>query len=222
MLGISDSCIAQASLTAKNTAPVTLVTPFDQINPSEAYQQGVIDLANAKAELFAIQLAMVRWVDRLGRNYEDVVETIQTFMKRGIVIRTVINNFTFDGATTDPMLKAVRDALIGFMAATAQAQAEATKAAVKAGISHAHEMDDLAYIGRRPSFTRDQFKQVESMVAAGVTNTTQIADAVGLQRMTVARIRANPAKAADALGIWETKDEMKKAGKRGRRVDWQH
>jgi hypothetical protein len=32
-----------------------------------------------------------------------------------------------DGATTDPVQKAVRDSLIAFKAATAQAQAEATK-----------------------------------------------------------------------------------------------
>jgi len=38
-------------------------------------------------------------------------------MWRGVVIRTVINNFTFDGATKDPMQQALRDALIGFMAA---------------------------------------------------------------------------------------------------------
>jgi DNA invertase Pin-like site-specific DNA recombinase len=73
---------------------------------------------------------VVRWLDRLGRNYEDVCDTIREFMRRGVAIRTVINNFTFDGATKDPMRQAVRDALIGFMAATAQApQAEATKAA---------------------------------------------------------------------------------------------
>src|SRR5580704_4020393 len=46
---------------------------------------------------------VVRWVDRLGRNYEDVCDTIRHFMRRGVVIRTVINNFTFDGATKDPM-----------------------------------------------------------------------------------------------------------------------
>ena len=72
-------------------------------------------------------MLMVRWVDRLGRNYEDVCDTIREFMRRGVVIRTVINNFTFDGATRDPMQQAVRDALIAFMAATSQAQAEATR-----------------------------------------------------------------------------------------------
>ena len=72
---------------------------------------------------------------------------IRHFMRRGVVIRTVINNFTFDSATKDAMQQAVRDALIGFMAATAQAQAEATKAAQRAGIEHAKEHGDRAYLG---------------------------------------------------------------------------
>src|SRR4028119_1832789 len=80
---------------------------------------------------------VVRWVDRLGRNYQDVSDTIREFMRRGVVIRTVINTMTFDGATTDPMQQAVRDALIAFMAAMSQAQAEATKDAQRAGIDHA-------------------------------------------------------------------------------------
>ncbi len=88
-------------------------------------------------KLRAGDVLVVRWVDRLGRNYEDVVDTIREFMRRGIVIRTVINNFTFDGATKDPMQQAVRDALIAFMAALSQAQAEATKAAQRVGIEHA-------------------------------------------------------------------------------------
>jgi hypothetical protein len=65
-------------------------------------------------KLRAGDMLVVRWVDRLGRNYDDVCDTIREFMRRGVVIRTVINNFTFDGATNDPVQKAVRDALIGF------------------------------------------------------------------------------------------------------------
>jgi DNA invertase Pin-like site-specific DNA recombinase len=80
---------------------------------------------------------VVRWVDRLGRNYGDVCDSIRQFLSHGVVIRTVINNMTFDGATKDPMQKAVRDALTAFMAATAEAQAEATKQAQRAGIEHA-------------------------------------------------------------------------------------
>ncbi len=88
--------------------------------------------------LFGLLLAgdtlVVRRVDRLGRNYADVTEVIRQFMARGVIIRTVINGLIFDGATKDPMQKAVRDALIAFMAATAEAQAEATREAQKARI----------------------------------------------------------------------------------------
>jgi putative DNA-invertase from lambdoid prophage Rac len=64
---------------------------------------------------------VVRWIDRIGRSYADVTEVIRQFMKRGIVVRTVINGLVFDGATKEPMQMAVRDALISFMAALSQA-----------------------------------------------------------------------------------------------------
>jgi len=55
------------------------------------------------------------------RNYADVADAIREFMRRGVIIKTVINGMTFDGATKDAMQMAVRDALIAFMAATAHA-----------------------------------------------------------------------------------------------------
>lgn len=143
---------------------------------------------------------VVRWVDRLGRNYADVCDTIREMMRRGVIVRTVINNFTFDGATKDPMQQAVRDALIGFMAATAQAQAEATKEAQKAGIDYARSRED-AYRGRKPSFTRDQFDAVRGALGQG-TGVSEIAAATGLTRQTVYRIRDNAAEAEAALARW--------------------
>jgi putative DNA-invertase from lambdoid prophage Rac len=145
---------------------------------------------------------VVRWVDRLGRNYDDVCDTIREFMRRGVVIRTVINNFTFDGATKDPMQKAVRDALIAFMSATAQAQAEATKAAQRAGIAHAKANNDRAYLGRKPSFTRDQLNKVQAMLGQQTAGTAQIAKETGLTRQTVYRIKDDPAAAEAALAAW--------------------
>ena len=100
---------------------------------------------------------VVRWVDRLGRNYADVTDTIREFIRRGVIVRTVINGLNFDGATKDAMQQAVRDSLIAFMAATAQAQAEASKEAQKAGIAHAQQHDDgTKYRGRKPTFTRQR------------------------------------------------------------------
>lgn len=143
---------------------------------------------------------VVRWVDRLGRNYQDVTDTIRELMRQGVVIRTVINNMTFDGATIDPMQEAVRDALIGFMAASAQAQAEATKEAQKAGIEAA-KADKTRYRGKKPSYDRKAFDTVQDMTAQGA-GTTETAKAAGLTRQAVIRIRKDPASAEAALTRW--------------------
>lgn len=145
---------------------------------------------------------VVRWVDRLGRNYQDVTDTIREFMRRGVIIRTVINNMTFDGATTDPVQMAVRDALIAFMAATAQAQYEATKASQRAGIEAA-KAEGRVYLGRKPSYDRATLETVKNMLAMGTAGTSEIAKATGLTRQTVLRIKADPAKAEAVLAAWE-------------------
>jgi DNA invertase Pin-like site-specific DNA recombinase len=143
---------------------------------------------------------VVRWVDRLGRNYQDVTDAIRYFMRQGVVIKTVINGLTFDGATTDPMQEAVRDALIAFMAATAQAQAEATKEAQRAGIEAARG-DATRYRGGKPSFSREALGTVRDMLAAGA-GASVIAKATGLTRQTVLRIRDDAGAADAALARW--------------------
>jgi putative DNA-invertase from lambdoid prophage Rac len=60
----------------------------------------------------------------------------------------------------------VRDALIAFMAASAQAQAEASKEAQRAGIEAAR-LNGSQYKGRKPSYTRAECKAVIDMLAQG-------------------------------------------------------
>jgi len=143
---------------------------------------------------------VVRWVDRLGRNYQDVTDTIRHFMRKGVIVRTVINGLTFDGATKDPMQEAVRDALIAFMAATAQAQAEATKEAQKAGIEAARG-NITAYRGRKPSYDRETLERVLERHRGG-TGTPTIAKELGLSRGAVRRIVEDPEAAQAALARW--------------------
>jgi hypothetical protein len=86
-------------------------------------------------------------------------------VRRGVIIRTVINSIMFGGATKEVMQCAVRDELIAFMAATAQAHAEATKEAQRAGIAHAKANGDaLTYKGRKPSYSRKQFETAQAML----------------------------------------------------------
>lgn len=153
--------------------------------------------------LRAGDVLIVRWIDRLGRNYEDVSDAIRHFMKRGVVVKTVINAMVFDGSVKDPMQKAVRDALLGFMAALSQAQAEATREAQRAGIQHVKSSDAAArkYRGRKPSYDQSDFQKVLQMAAAEERPST-IAHATGLTVQTVLRIKSNPDAAAAALAAW--------------------
>jgi DNA invertase Pin-like site-specific DNA recombinase len=144
---------------------------------------------------------VVRWVDRLGRDYQDVTDTIRQFMRGGVIIKTVINGMVFDGATTDPIQQAVRDALIAFMAATAQAQAEATKAAQRAGIAHAREHRPHQYRGRKPSYDRSQFNLAVALLNNG-DNPSMISKATNLSRQAVLRIRDHRDSAETALDRW--------------------
>ena len=118
-----------------------------------------------------------------------------------MVIRTAINGLVFDGATKDPMQQAVRDALIAFMAATAQAQAEATKEAQRAGILHAQENDDgTKFRSRKPSFDWPTFAAVQLLLSQGIA-VAEIAKTTGLRRQTIYRIRKVPERQATALAL---------------------
>ena len=142
---------------------------------------------------------IVRWVDRLGRNYDDATATIRHLMNEGVVVKTVINAIIFDGSTADPIQKVVRDAMILFMAA--QAQAEATKAAQKAGIAHAKQQAEVKYKGRKPSYTRAQLDLVRTMLDQ-YQGISVIAKAADLSRQTIYRIEQNPAVAEAVLATW--------------------
>lgn len=142
---------------------------------------------------------LVRWIDRLGRNYEDVTSTIREFIGRGVIVRTVLNNMSFDGSVTDATQKAVRDALLGFMAAMAEAQAEASKDAQQAGIRFAKENN--GYKGRKPAYSRRNIDDTLALVGECVPQ-AEIARRLNLSRATVIRISREPDKMRKALTDW--------------------
>jgi len=146
---------------------------------------------------------VVRWVDRLGRNYRDVSAVLDALMRKGVVVRTVIQNMVFDGSITDPMQQAVRDALMRFMAALSQAQAEATKDAQRAGIEHVRKGEDARrrYRGRKPSYDRAKYQSVRDMLELQL-GPSEIARSTGLTVQTILRIRDDPGACEAALTAW--------------------
>ena len=72
---------------------------------------------------------VVRYVDRLGRNYADIQRNMRVFLDRGVTIKTVMNKMVFDAKPSDATEKAIRDAMLSLMSAMAEAQAIALKEA---------------------------------------------------------------------------------------------
>lgn len=144
---------------------------------------------------------VVRWLDRLGRNYRDVTDTLRELLRRGVTVKTVISRQTFEARPLSTTEEAVRDAIIGFMAAQAEAQAQATKEAQAAGIAHHKATSPEKFKGRKPTFDRAQFDEVLALVEAG-SGHSAIAKATGLNRNAVIRIAADPAKAVQSLARW--------------------
>lgn len=143
-----------------------------------------------------------RWVDRLGRNYDDIQRNIRLFLDRGVTIKTVINGMTFDAKPQDAMGKAVRDAMLSFMSAMAEAQAAAMKEAQAVGIAHARETAPTKYRGRKPSFTAEQLTHIEQLSQQGVGN-NEIARQVGLSKFAVSRVLKDIVAAQVKLDRWE-------------------
>lgn len=144
---------------------------------------------------------VVRWVDRLGRNYDDIQKNIRLFLDRGVTIRTVINGMTFDAKPPDAMAKAIRDAMLSFMSAMAEAQAWAMKEAQSAGIAHAKANKPDSYKGRKPSYTAAQVSLIMQRFNEG-DGVNKIARDVGLSKFSVSRITRDPDKALESLSRW--------------------
>ena len=144
---------------------------------------------------------VVRWVDRLGRNYDDIQKNIRLFLDRGVTIRTVINGMTFDAKPTDAMAKAIRDAMLSFMSAMAEAQALAMKEAQSAGIAHAKATKPDSYKGRKPSYTAAQVSLIMQKFKEG-DGVNKISRDVGLSKFSVSRITRDPDKALESLSRW--------------------
>jgi putative DNA-invertase from lambdoid prophage Rac len=78
--------------------------------------------------------------------------------------------------------------IVAFMAASAQAQAEATRIAQRAGIDHKRRAQPSAYLGRKPSYSSPPSLSV-------------IAKAEGLSKQAVFRLKQDPQAALDAWGM---------------------
>jgi DNA invertase Pin-like site-specific DNA recombinase len=144
---------------------------------------------------------VVRWLDHLGRNYEDIQRILRLLLERGVTIKTVINDMVFDARPKDITQKAVCDALLSFMSAIAEAQAISHKETQAVGIANAKARNPKAYKGRKPSYTYQHVDQIGQMSRDGL-GVNEVARRLGLSKFLVSRINKDTTAAYEALKRW--------------------
>ena len=158
---------------------------------------------------------VVRWVDRLGRNYGRRVRQYPGVHAPGRhrPDRNQRPHLRRCDKGPDATSRAGRaHRLHG--GSLSQAQAEANKEAQRAGIEHAKASDDAPYKGRKPSFTRRQYERMRDMLAAE-HSVSAISKALGAKadgsplvtRQTVYRIKIDLAWAEEVLAKWEETED---------------
>lgn len=92
----------------------------------------------------------VRWLDRISRRYDELHSTMQRLMKEGVKVVCTLNGMEFDGAATDAIQKATRDAILAFMAAQGEADYLNRREMQRQGIEKAKRDNAEKYAGRPP------------------------------------------------------------------------
>jgi putative DNA-invertase from lambdoid prophage Rac len=78
-----------------------------------------------------------------------------------------------------------------------------TKAAQRAGIDHKLRAQPTAYLGRKPSYDRATFDRIKlALDSASPPSLSAIANAEGLSKQTVFRLKQDPQDALAALAAW--------------------
>ncbi|MEX3961780.1 recombinase family protein [Paraburkholderia sp. EG286B] len=135
----------------------------------------------------------VRWLDRISRRYDELHSTMQRLMSRGVKVVCTMNGMTFDGADTNPMTKAARDAVLAFMCAQGEADYKNRREMADRGIEIAKAAGK--YKGRAKSINDAEIAQA---VADGA-KWADVMERYGVSKSAVARaVRAAKAAAESA------------------------
>ncbi|MFM0513322.1 recombinase family protein [Paraburkholderia sp. RL17-373-BIF-A] len=125
---------------------------------------------------------VVRWLDRISRRYDELHDTMQRLMKKGVRVECTLNGMVFDGQETDPLRKAVREALLAFMAAQGEADYRNRRDMQARGIAIAK--DEGKYKGRKPAV---DYAEVRAYHAEHGGSVRSLAEHFGVGVATISR-----------------------------------
>lgn len=140
--------------------------------------------SKVEAKLRRGDVLYVRWLDRISRNYDELHTTMQRLMVEGVKVVCTLNGMEFDGAATDAIQKATRDAILAFMAAQGEADYLNRREMQRQGIEKAKKDNPEKYAGRPP---KEDAAAVNAWRAENKASIASTAAHFGLGRATVAR-----------------------------------
>lgn len=132
----------------------------------------------------------VRWLDRISRRYDELHATMQRLMAEGVKVVCTLNGMEFDGAATDAIRKATRDAILAFMAAQGEADYLNRREMQRQGIEKAKQDNPEKYAGRPPKANAAEVNAWRAEHGASIAGT---AAHFGLGKATIARYWASRA-----------------------------
>lgn len=126
----------------------------------------------------------VRWLDRISRRYDELHTTMRRLMAEGVKVVCTLNGMEFDGAATDAIQKATRDAILAFMAAQGEADYLNRREMQRKGIETAKRDNPEKYAGRP---AKKDAAEVNAWRAEHGASIARTAEHFGLGKATVAR-----------------------------------
>lgn len=127
---------------------------------------------------------IVRWLDRISRRYDELHETMQRLMKAGVRVECTLNGQSFDGTTADPIQKAMRDAVLAFMAAQGESDYKNRREMQTRGIAIAKEAGAYSGVGRKRAA---DYADVRTWRAEHGASIAQTAEHLGISTASVKR-----------------------------------
>ena len=131
---------------------------------------------------------IVWWIDRLGRDYQDVKQTITSLLNKGVTIKTINNGMTFQ-YTGEDMTDMVTDIQLNMITAMASAERKNRLASAEAGRQAIKQDPKLwaeKFSGRKPN--HELHEKIISALDSGLS-VRKVAALVGCSPATVTTVK---------------------------------
>lgn len=132
---------------------------------------------------------VVRWLDRISRRYDELHATMRRLMAAGVRVECTLNGQVFDGTAKDAIQKAMRDAVLSFMAAQGESDYLNRREMQTRGIAVAKEAGAYAGVGRKRAA---DYAEVRAWRAEHGASIAQTAEHFGISTASVKRAMREP------------------------------